>query len=96
MRQGYVYIMTDRRNGTLYTGVTSDLRNRVEQHLSELIDGFTKKYSLKRLVWYEVHADIREAIVREKRIKSWKRRWKIRMIEDVNPEWDDLFEGIRE
>jgi len=95
MRQGFVYILTDRRNGTLYTGVTSDLRNRVDQHRRGLIEGFTKKYNLRRLVWYEVHTDMREAIIREKRIKAWRRRWKVRMIEDVNPEWDDLFEGIR-
>jgi putative endonuclease len=89
----FVYIMANRRNGTLYTGVTTNLPLRVAQHKTGALPGFTDKYKVHLLVYYEVHGDIREAIVAEKRIKRWKRTWKIRLIEQINPEWKDLSEG---
>jgi len=89
----FVYIMASTRNGTLYTGVTSDLQRRVAQHRTGEIPGFTDKYRVHTLVYYETHGDIREAIAAEKRIKSWKRAWKVRLIEKINPEWRDLSEG---
>ena len=91
MRQSYVYILASERNGTLYIGVTSDLLKRVAQHRSEDASGFTGRHRVKRLVYYEIHGDIREAIAAEKRYKKWNRTWKIRMIESVNPDWNDLF-----
>ncbi|WP_116653108.1 GIY-YIG nuclease family protein [Pelagibacterium sediminicola] len=89
-RQYYVYILTNRRNGTLYTGMTSNLARRVFEHRSKAVPGFTKKYDLTRLVWYEVHGTLESAYQREKRIKEWKRVWKIELIEALNPEWRDL------
>jgi putative endonuclease len=86
-----VYIMTNRPNGRLYVGVTSNLVNRVIQHRRELIKGFTYKYQLKTLVYYEVHEDMYEAIAKEKCIKKWRRAWKVELIEGVNPSWDDLY-----
>lgn len=94
MLGAYVYIITNKRNGTLYTGVTSDLKKRVWEHKEGVIDGFSKKYGLKSLVWFEVHDDIEEAIRREKRIKKWERKWKLRMIEEKNSGWRDLYEGL--
>lgn len=94
MSQYYVYILASERNGTLYTGVTSDLIGRIYQHKTGLVEGFTKTYEVNRLVYYEVHDDIREAITREKRIKKWRRAWKIRMIQENNPEWDDLYDQL--
>lgn len=91
---GSVYIMASERNGTLYTGVTSDLLVRVAQHKEGTFGGFTEKCGCKMLVWYEQHDDIEAAIQREKRIKEWKRLWKLRLIEDMNPDWDDLYEGL--
>jgi putative endonuclease len=90
MRGGWVYIITDRPNWTLYTGVTSDLARRVFEHREGAYDGFTKRYGLKRLVYYEVYEDIRNAIQREKNMKHWSRVWKVRLILDMNPEWRDL------
>jgi len=90
----YVYIMTNKRNGTLYTGVSGDLIRRTYQHKHDLIDGFTKRYGLHRLVYYEETTDINSAIIREKQIKKWKRNWKIKLIEKANPEWRDLYEEI--
>ncbi len=90
----YVYIMTNRKCGTLYTGVTSDLIQRCHQHREGLVDGFTKRYGLKQLVWYEAHEDMMVAIQREKNIKHWSRQWKIELIEKLNPHWDDLYEAI--
>jgi len=87
---GHVYILASRRYGTLYTGVTSDLAQRTFQHRGGLVPGFTKKYGVKRLVYVETFDDIRDAIIREKRIKEWKRDWKIELIERDNPMWDDL------
>ncbi|MHC4291535.1 MAG: GIY-YIG nuclease family protein [Planctomycetota bacterium] len=90
----YVYILANRRNGTLYTGVTNQLRRRVKQHIEELNKGFTQKYQVKRLVYYEVHGDVNRAIAREKTIKKWRRKWKLGLIESVNPQWLDLYEVI--
>jgi len=90
----YVYILASKRNGTLYTGVTKDLLGRVRQHKSNLIEGFTKKYHVHRLVYFEEHENPSDAILREKRIKKWNRQWKIDLIEGQNPEWKDLYEEI--
>ena len=92
MRIFYVYI-TANRNPRLYTGVTSDFRRRMWQHRAGICDGFTKKYNVTRLVYFECTEDPRAAIAREKRIKGWLRTKKIRLIESVNPEWDDLAQG---
>lgn len=94
MRGGFVYLMTNRPDGTLYVGVTSDLARRAWEHREGAIDGFTKRYGLKRLVWYEAHDDIRTAIQREKSMKHWSRKWKVRLIVVRNPEWRDLFDEI--
>ena len=94
MKNFYVYILCSKRNGTLYTGVTSNLITRVYEHKKNLADGFTKKYSVHLLIWYEVHQSAESAITREKQIKAWKRAWKLRLIEASNPEWDDLYEDI--
>jgi putative endonuclease len=87
---GHVYILASRRYGTLYTGVTGDLARRIDEHRAGLIPGFTLQYQVKRLVFVESHDDISEAILREKRIKEWKRDWKIDLIERENPLWADL------
>jgi putative endonuclease len=92
MKDPCVYILASKRNGTLYTGVTSDLYDRMLQHKQGLIDGFTKKYGVTRLVYYEMHDDMLTAIRRETQLKGWKRAWKIRLIEQMNPEWVDLFD----
>ena len=94
MRHGYVYIMTNVRNGTLYVGVTNDIARRVHEHREGRIDGFTKRYGLKRLVWYEAHSDVPTAIRREKAVKAWQRAWKLRLIEESNPEWNDLWSSL--
>jgi putative endonuclease len=94
MRGGWVYIMTNRPNGTLYTGVTSNLSRRIFEHREGLIDGFTKQYGLKSLVYYEQYEDIRQAIQREKNIKHWSRAWKVRLILGRNPDWKDLYESL--
>jgi len=94
MKQPCVYLLASRRNGTLYTGVTSNLVQRVWQHKNNLVDGFTKKYGVHTLVWFEVHETMPSAIEREKAIKEWRRAWKIELIESVNPQWRDLFEDI--
>ena len=93
-RSYYVYLLASRRKGTLYVGVTNDLSKRVWQHKQELVEGFTKKYGVKSLVWFEQTKSIESAIVREKQIKKWKRDWKIELIESGNPQWKDLYEGI--
>jgi putative endonuclease len=90
----YVYILSSKRNGTLYTGVTSDLVKRIYEHKNGLVDGFTKIYNIHFLVWYEVHESPESAITREKQIKKWNRGWKIRLIEKENPFWNDLYESI--
>ena len=89
--QPCVYIMTNQRNGTLYIGVTSGLVKRVWLHKNEVVDGFTKKYKLDILVWYESHETMESAIAREKALKYWHRVWKIRIIEQMNPDWLDLY-----
>lgn len=89
---GYVYILASRNNGTLYTGVTSDLEGRIWEHREGFTGGFTKKYGVKRLVWYRDYQHIGDAIVDEKRVKKWRRKWKLELIEAMNPEWDDLYE----
>ena len=94
MATGYVYMMTNRRNGILYVGVTSNLPKRAYEHRNALADGFTKRYGLKQVVWYEVHDNIRSAIQREKTMKHWPRAWKVRLIHSVNPEWRDLYEDL--
>ena len=90
-----VYIMASTRNGTLYTGVTSDLPRRVSQHKTGLVEGFTKKYGVHMLVYYERHNDMRSAIIREKQIKKWNRAWKLKLIERENPEWRDLSDELQ-
>jgi len=90
----YVYIMTNEAFGTLYIGVTNDLIRRAHEHKSKLVEGFTKRYGLDKLVYYEIHDSIEAAIVREKQMKEWNRNWKLRQIIDMNPEWDDLYETI--
>ena len=94
VRPGYVYIMTSRRNGTLYIGVTSDLVRRTDQHRNGLMDGFTKEYGCTLLVWYEGSDDIQAARQRERQLKKWKRAWKIDLIERDNPLWKDLYETL--
>lgn len=94
MEAYYVYILASKRNGTLYTGVTSDLVKRVWQHKSAEIKGFTTKYKVNQLVYYEIHDDIMEAIKREKNIQAWQRKWKLHLIEEKNPNWDDLYYSI--
>ena len=94
-KQFYVYLLANKRNGTLYTGVTSNLVQRVWQHKQNIVKGFTKKYDVKLLVYYETHDSAEAAIVREKRIKKWRRAWKLRLIENKNPLWKDLYEEIR-
>ncbi|MBN2313072.1 MAG: GIY-YIG nuclease family protein [Sedimentisphaerales bacterium] len=94
MRQFYVYILASRRNGTLYIGVTSNLLKRVYEHKNELVEGFTRKYHVHNLVYFETYDDIYGAIAREKQMKKWKRQWKINLIEKSNPQWRDLFVGL--
>jgi putative endonuclease len=90
----YVYILASKRNGTLYTGVTNNLLRRVSEHKSGAVDGFTKKYEVDKLVYFESTNDVRVAITREKQIKKWLRKWKIKLIEAQNPEWKDLYEEL--
>lgn len=89
-----VYIMTNRRNGTLYIGVTSNLPQRVWEHKNRTCGGFTKQYGLDKLVWYEAHPGSESAITREKRLKKWNRAWKIELIENMNPQWKDLYDTL--
>jgi putative endonuclease len=89
-----VYILANKRNGTLYTGVTSNLPKRIWEHKNNVVEGFTNQYGVHILVWYEVHETMDSAILREKRIKKWNREWKIRMIEKDNPHWRDLYPDL--
>ncbi len=89
-----VYILASQRNGTLYIGVTSDLVKRIWEHKNNMVEGFTKRYDVHQLVWYEVHESMESAIEREKRLKEWKRKWKLELIESGNPNWQDLFNTI--
>jgi putative endonuclease len=93
-RQPCVYTLAGKRNGTLYTGVTSNLTKRIWEHKNNLVESFTKKYSVHTLVWYEVHETMEFAIRREKAIKNWKRSWKIKVIEEENPVWRDLYPDL--
>jgi putative endonuclease len=94
MKQYYVYILASKKNGTLYIGVTSDLVKRIYEHKQNLVDGFTKEHDVHLLVYYEAHQDVEEAILREKQMKKWNRKWKMRLIEEKNPEWKDLNDEI--
>ena len=91
----YVYILASKRNGTLYIGVTSELIKRVWEHKNHLVEGFTKKYGVENLVYYETHQTADSAISREKKLKKWNRAWKIRLIEKHNPDWHDLYEKLQ-
>ena len=93
-KAGFVYIMASGRNGTIYIGVTSDLPKRAWEHRNGVIEGFTKTYGCKLLVWYEIHGSIESARQRELRMKEWKRDWKLREIEGLNPGWEDLYDRI--
>ena len=90
----YVYILASRRNGTLYTGVTNNLIRRVHEHRESLVEGFTKTHDVKRLVYLDQHDQIEDAILREKKIKRWRRDWKLALIEQDNPDWQDLYAGL--
>jgi putative endonuclease len=92
--QPCTYILANRRNGTLYVGVTSDLNRRVWEHKVDVTDGFTNRYGVHTLAYAEFHATMEEAILREKRIKSWRRAWKMKLIEEANPTWRDLYDEI--
>lgn len=94
MKGGWVYIITNRRQGTLYVGVTSDIARRAWEHREGIVDGFSKRYGLKHLVYAERHEAIEEAIRREKRIKKWSRAWKIELIQKSNPYWQDLYDEL--
>ena len=94
IKQPAVYILANKRNGTLYVGVTSDLIKRIWEHKNDLVDGFSKSYGVHQLVWYELHETMETAIMREKRLKKWRRAWKLELIEKMNPEWADLYHGI--
>jgi putative endonuclease len=87
----FVYMLASRRNGTLYIGVTNDVVRRTYEHMNDLVEGFTKKYGVHRLVWYETHEEANVAIAREKQLKGWNRSWKIKLIEKNNPGWNDLY-----
>jgi putative endonuclease len=91
MKNYYVYILTSKTNGTLYIGVTSDLVKRIHQHKNNMISGFTQKYQVHKLVYYESTNDVLAAITREKQIKKWNRQWKLRLINSINPSWRDLY-----
>jgi len=95
-KQYYIYIMSNKKNGTLYVGMTSSLIKRVYQHKNKVIDGFTKKYNLQKLVYYEIYDDPENAIKREKRLKLYLRQWKFDLIEKENPEWNDLYFNLLE
>ena len=94
MNQYYVYILASKRNGTLYIGVTNSLTKRVYEHKNNVVPGFTSKYHVHKLVYYEATENVESAIVREKQMKKWKRDWKIELIESRNPEWNDLYNDL--
>ncbi|MGQ0526434.1 MAG: GIY-YIG nuclease family protein [Alphaproteobacteria bacterium] len=94
MKTYYVYILAKERNSTFYIGMTSNLVKRITEHRDEFVDGFTQKYGIKNLVYYETFDDPENAIKREKRLKKWNRTWKMRIIEEMNPDWKDLYEDI--
>jgi putative endonuclease len=92
--RAYVYVLCNRPYGTLYVGVTSDLAKRVWQHKEHLVAGFTARHGIARLVWYECHESIEEAITREKQIKEWHRDWKVNLVQTMNPDWRDLYDEL--
>ena len=94
MKQPCVYMLASRRSGTLYVGVTSNLVQRVWQHQNDLVEGFTKRYGVHTLVWYEIHEVMESAITREKAVKRWKRDWKIELVQRDNPSWSDLYDDL--
>ena len=94
MGQYFVYILASKKNGTLYIGVTNNLLKRVYEHKNNLVEGFTQKYDVHNLVYYEIFRNIQDAITREKNIKKWKRKWKMEMIEESNPKWEDLYNTL--
>ena len=93
-KQPCVYLLASKRNGTIYTGVTSNLLKRIWEHKSNVVKGFTSKYGVHTLVWYEIHETMESAIQREKTIKNWKRVWKMKIIEEMNPGWRDLYSDL--
>jgi len=93
-RQPCVYMLASQRNGTLYVGVTSDLVKRIGQHQNDVVEGFTSRYRVHTLVWYELHPTMESAILREKALKKWKRAWKMRLIEGENSAWNDLYSAL--
>ena len=93
-KQPAVYILASKRNGTLYIGVTSGLVKRIWEHKNDMMEGFTKRYDVHQLVWYELHENMESAIEREKRLKEWKRKWKLELVESTNPNWPDLYYTI--
>jgi putative endonuclease len=93
-RSFYVYLLASRKHGTLYLGVTNNLVRRVYEHKTKALPGFTKRHSVDRLIWFEIYDDALTAIAREKELKKWRRDWKVRLIEESNPNWVDLYEGI--
>lgn len=94
MKSYFVYILASKRNGTLYIGVTNNLIKRVWEHKNNLVDGFTKQYSVHKLVYFEETSDVESAILREKKLKNWHRDWKINLINSINPNWKDLYQDI--
>jgi putative endonuclease len=94
MKQYFVYILSNKRNGAMYVGITNNLERRVYEHKNKLSDGFTKKYGLDKLVYFEETSDVRDALEREKQLKHWKRKWKMDLIEKDNPEWEDLTKSL--
>ena len=94
VKQPAVYILASKRNGTLYIGVTSNLVKRIWEHKNKMVKGFSWRYNVHRLVWYELHESMESAILREKRLKSWKRSWKLNLIESMNPGWRDLYHSL--
>ena len=94
MGQYFVYILASKKNGTLYIGVTNNLLKRVYEHKNNLVEGFTQKYDVHNLVYYEIFRNIQDAITREKNIKKWKRKWKTELIEESNPNWEDLYDTL--
>ncbi|MGB3809801.1 MAG: GIY-YIG nuclease family protein [Parvibaculum sp.] len=94
MKQFYVYMLASGRNGTIYIGVTNDILRRVHEHKTHAVDGFSKRYGVVNLVWFEVHPSITNAIQREKNLKHWSRAWKMALIEGANPTWRDLYDDL--
>jgi putative endonuclease len=90
----FVYILASRRNGTLYTGMTDNLARRIWEHRTDAVPGFTSKYGVKMLVWYELHESRESAFTRERQLKKWNRSWKLKLIEQLNPQWRDLFDEV--